>query len=172
MKDRPNLRFGLLIPQASTASTTPAAIADVIRKSLVQPHYVDAAYPADTAIKLILDNHAAHISKETKARLTAQPDGRFEFTFTPKDAGSWLNLIEGLFSSLARRHRRTIACHRARRCEAAAAQHPAIAALAHRLFLIASPGHIAHTATRVSVLRHSRGRFQTRTQGPHHGRHR
>ena len=29
---------------------------------------LDAAYPAHTAIKLILDNHSAHISKETKAR--------------------------------------------------------------------------------------------------------
>jgi hypothetical protein len=33
-------RFGLPIPQVSTASTTPAAIAGVTRKSLVQPHYV------------------------------------------------------------------------------------------------------------------------------------
>ncbi len=62
---------------------------------------LDAAYPADTAIKLILDNHSAHISKETKAWLAAQPTGRFEFTFTPKH-GSWLNLIEGFFSKLAR----------------------------------------------------------------------
>ena len=62
---------------------------------------LDAAYPADTAIKLILDNHSAHISRETKAWLAAQPDGRFEFTFTPKH-GSWLNLIEGFFSKLAR----------------------------------------------------------------------
>jgi transposase len=62
---------------------------------------LDAAYPTDTAIKLILDNHSAHISKETKAWLAAQPDGRFEFTFTPKH-GSWLNLIEGFFSKLAR----------------------------------------------------------------------
>ena len=45
---------------------------------------LDAAYPGDTAIKLILDNHSAHISKETKAWLAAQPAGRFEFTFTPK----------------------------------------------------------------------------------------
>ncbi|WP_339151212.1 hypothetical protein WGT02_24980 (plasmid) [Rhizobium sp. T1470] len=28
---------------------------------------LDAAYPAGTAIKLILDNHSAHISKETRA---------------------------------------------------------------------------------------------------------
>ena len=62
---------------------------------------LDAAYPASTAIKIILDNHSAHTSKETKAWLATQPEGRFEFTFTPKH-GSWLNLIEGFFSKLAR----------------------------------------------------------------------
>ena len=62
---------------------------------------LDAAYPAHTAIKLILDNHSAHISKETKVWLADQPAGRFEFTFTPKH-GSWLNLVEGFFSKLAR----------------------------------------------------------------------
>jgi transposase len=62
---------------------------------------LDAAYPTHTAIKLILDNHSAHISKETKAWLAEQPTGRFEFTFTPKH-GSWLNLVEGFFSKLAR----------------------------------------------------------------------
>jgi transposase len=62
---------------------------------------LDGAYPASTAIKVILDNHSAHISKETKAWLASQPAGRFEFTFTPKH-GSWLNLVEGFFSKLAR----------------------------------------------------------------------
>jgi transposase len=62
---------------------------------------LDASYPASTAIKLILDNHSAHISKETKAWLAAQLEGRFELTFTPKH-GSWLNLVEGFFSKLAR----------------------------------------------------------------------
>ncbi len=62
---------------------------------------IDAAYPTHTAIKLILDNHSAHISKETRAWLAEQPVGRFEFTFTPKH-GSWLNLVEGFFSKLAR----------------------------------------------------------------------
>jgi transposase len=61
---------------------------------------VDAAYPTHTAIRLILDNHSAHISKETNAWLAARPD-RFQFTFTPKH-GSWLNLVEGFFSKLAR----------------------------------------------------------------------
>ena len=62
---------------------------------------LDAAYPARTAIKLILDNHSAHISRETQAWLATKPVSRFEFTFTPKH-GSWLNLIEGFFSKFAR----------------------------------------------------------------------
>ena len=62
---------------------------------------LDSAYPARTAIKLILDNHSAHISRETKAWLADQPVHRFEFTFTPNH-GSWLNLVEGFFSKLAR----------------------------------------------------------------------
>jgi hypothetical protein len=45
---------------------------------------LDAAYPAAAAIKLILDNHSAHISRETQAWLAAQPGSRFEFNFTPK----------------------------------------------------------------------------------------
>ena len=62
---------------------------------------LDAAYPADTAIKLILDNPSAHISKETRAWISSQPEGRFSFVFTPKHA-SWLNLVEGFFSKMAR----------------------------------------------------------------------
>jgi hypothetical protein len=62
---------------------------------------INAAYPAHTAIRLILGNHSAHISKETKTWLADQPVGRFEFTFTPKH-GSWLNLVEGFFSKLGR----------------------------------------------------------------------
>jgi transposase len=62
---------------------------------------LDQTYPSETALKIILDNHSAHISKETKAWLASQPEGRFEFVFTPKH-GSWLNLVEGFFSKLAR----------------------------------------------------------------------
>ena len=62
---------------------------------------LDDAYPTDTAIHLILDNHSAHISRETRAWLAEQPAGRFRFTFTPTH-GSWLNLVEGFFSKLAR----------------------------------------------------------------------
>jgi transposase len=62
---------------------------------------VDAAYPPKTAIKIILDNHSAHVSKETKRWLADQPEGRFTLVFTPKH-GSWLNLVEGFFSKMAR----------------------------------------------------------------------
>lgn len=62
---------------------------------------IAAAYPTDTAITLILDNHSAHISKETNQWLAAQPEGRFTLVFTPKH-GSWLNLVEGFFAKMAR----------------------------------------------------------------------
>ena len=62
---------------------------------------LDAAYPPQTAIKLIFDNHSAHVSKETMTWLANKPAGRFQFTFTPKH-GSWLNLVQGFFSKLTR----------------------------------------------------------------------
>jgi transposase len=65
------------------------------------PQASDTSYPAGTAIKLILDNHSAHISKETRTWLATRPTGRFEFTFTPKH-GSWLNLVEDFSSKFAR----------------------------------------------------------------------
>ena len=61
---------------------------------------VDAHYPEDWKIRIILDNHSAHISRETQRYLATVPN-RFEFIFTPKH-GSWLNLIEVFFSKLAR----------------------------------------------------------------------
>src|SRR5436189_2373841 len=74
---------------------------------------LDAAYPASTAIKLILDNNSAHISRETRDWLATRPASRFNFTFTPKH-GSWLNLVEGFFSKFARsvlRHIRVTSKH-------------------------------------------------------------
>jgi transposase len=61
---------------------------------------VDARYPAGARIRIVLDNHSAHISKETRTFLATLPN-RFEFTFTPKH-GSWLNLIESFFGKMAR----------------------------------------------------------------------
>ena len=61
---------------------------------------LDAHYPQDAIIRVVLDNHSAHISKETMAYLSGRP-GRFEYVHTPKH-GSWLNLIECAFSKMAR----------------------------------------------------------------------
>jgi transposase len=61
---------------------------------------LDAAYPPAQTLRLILDNHSAHISKETQRYLAGKPQ-RFEFVFVPKH-GSWLNLAENLFSKMAR----------------------------------------------------------------------
>ena len=61
---------------------------------------IDAHYPAEAIIRVVLDNHSAHISKETMAYLRARA-GRFEYVHTPKH-GSWLNLIECAFSKMAR----------------------------------------------------------------------
>ena len=61
---------------------------------------LDAHYPTQAIIRVVLDNHSAHISKETMAYLSERP-GRFEYVHTPKH-GSWLNLIECAFSKMAR----------------------------------------------------------------------
>jgi transposase len=63
-------------------------------------------YPKDWKLRVILDNHSAHISKQTVAWLKNYPN-RFEFIFTPKH-GSWLNLIENFFSKMARSFLRNI----------------------------------------------------------------
>lgn len=61
---------------------------------------IDAYYPPEAIIRVVLDNHSSHISKETMAYLATRP-GRFEYVHTPKH-GSWLNLIECAFSKMAR----------------------------------------------------------------------
>lgn len=61
---------------------------------------MDAYYPPEAIIRVVLDNHSAHISRETMAYLATRP-GRFEYVHTPKH-GSWLNLIECAFSKMAR----------------------------------------------------------------------
>ena len=62
---------------------------------------LDKKYPAQDTIRIILDNHSAHKSKETRRFLATMPDGRFEFVFTPKH-GSWLNMIESFFSKMTK----------------------------------------------------------------------
>jgi len=61
---------------------------------------LDEHYPKECTIRVILDNHSAHISKETMAYLASRPN-RFIYVHTPKH-GSWLNLIETVFGKMAR----------------------------------------------------------------------
>ena len=59
---------------------------------------LDAYYPADCTIRLVLDNHSAHTSKETRAYLGTRPN-RFNYVLTPVH-GSWLNIVETLFGKM------------------------------------------------------------------------
>jgi len=61
---------------------------------------LDAFYPQESLIRVILDNHSAHISKETMCYLATRPN-RFIYVHTPTH-GSWLNLVETLFGKMAR----------------------------------------------------------------------
>lgn len=66
----------------------------------------DERYPDDWRIRIILDNHSSHISKETMNWLKNKPN-RFEFIYTPKH-GSWLNLVEMFFSKMTRAFLRSL----------------------------------------------------------------
>ena len=70
------------------------------RKFIEFLRMVDAAYPPEKSIRVILDNYSAHISKETRAYLATRPK-RLEFIFTPTH-GSWLNPIQSFFGKMAR----------------------------------------------------------------------
>ena len=61
---------------------------------------LDQHYPAGCTIRIILDNHSAHLSKETRTYLASRPN-RFQYVLTPKH-GSWLNIVETLFGKMAR----------------------------------------------------------------------
>jgi transposase len=67
---------------------------------------LDAHYPPDCTIRLVLDNHSSHISKETCAYLATRPN-RFKYVLTPTH-GSWLNIVETLFGKMTRTFLRQI----------------------------------------------------------------
>lgn len=70
---------------------------------------LDEYYSQDCIIRLILDNHSTHISKETMRYLATKPN-RFLYVHTPTH-GSWLNLVETLFSKMARTFLKYIRVH-------------------------------------------------------------
>jgi len=61
---------------------------------------LDVYYPPECIIRIVLDNHSAHLSKETRRYLAEHPN-RFRYILTPKH-GSWLNIAETLFGKMAR----------------------------------------------------------------------
>ena len=62
--------------------------------------HLDQYYPTGCTIRILLDNHSAHISKETTEFLATRPH-RFQYVLPPKH-GSWLTLVETLFGKMAR----------------------------------------------------------------------
>jgi transposase len=61
---------------------------------------VERAVPAGKIIHVILDNYGTHMHPKVKQWLAHHP--RWVFHFTPTSA-SWLNAVEGFFSSITRR---------------------------------------------------------------------
>lgn len=61
---------------------------------------LDSSYPKKSIVRIVLDNHSAHISKETMKYLSSRPN-RFVYVHTPK-YGSWVNRIKMAFSKMAR----------------------------------------------------------------------
>jgi transposase len=61
---------------------------------------LDQRYPAGCTSRIILDNHSAPVSQETRTYLATRPN-RFQYVLTPKH-GSWLNIVETLFGKMAR----------------------------------------------------------------------
>ena len=67
---------------------------------------LDDKYPKGDKLRIVLDNLKVHTSEATRKYLGTVP-GRFEFVFTPKH-GSWLNMVEGFFSTMTRQMLRGI----------------------------------------------------------------
>jgi len=61
---------------------------------------LDAHCPEGATIRIVLDSHSSHVSRETRECLATRP-GRFQYVHTPVHA-SWLNLVEVAFSKMAR----------------------------------------------------------------------
>lgn len=104
-RDHEYIRHGTLSLLAALDLQTGHILAEVHEKHrscefIALLKELDAHYPADSQIRIILDNHSTHISKETRTYLATRPN-RFVYVHTPKH-GSWLNIVETLFGKMAR----------------------------------------------------------------------
>ncbi len=87
-----NLNDGTVIPLVSKTHKSSDFI-QFLKK-------LDSIYRDYDQIRIVLDNHSAHTSKEVMRYLETVPN-RFVFVFTPKH-GSWLNLVESFFGKMSK----------------------------------------------------------------------
>ncbi len=76
------------------------------REFIVLLKEADVYYPPHLMIRVVLDNHSAPISKETRGCLAHRPN-HFRYIHTPKHSFR-LNLVETLFGKMARTFLRQI----------------------------------------------------------------
>ena len=76
------------------------------REFVELPGALDAKYPKGHAMRLVLDNHSVHRSRETRAWLEGHP-GRSGMVPAPTH-GSWPDVIEGFFGKMSRQMLRGI----------------------------------------------------------------
>ena len=104
-RDYEYVRYGTLSILAALDLHSGAIIAHVeprhrSREFIALLKRLDTHYPPDASIRIVLDNHSSHTSKETQEYLATRP-GRFNYVHTPVHA-SWLNLVEVAFSKMSR----------------------------------------------------------------------
>ena len=98
-------RYGTLSILAALDLHTGEIIANVesrhrSREFIALLKRLDAHYPPDASIRIILDHHSSHTAKETAEYLATRP-GRFQYVHTPVHA-AWLNLVAVAFSKMSR----------------------------------------------------------------------
>lgn len=87
-----NLHTGIVTQLTSRTHNSDDFIASLKR--------LDQSYPKGKVLRIILDNLRVHTSEKTKLYLSSVPN-RFVFVFT-RMHGSWLNIVETLFSKITR----------------------------------------------------------------------
>lgn len=89
------------IPMAALATTRPRCMPKHTHKEFIKfLNAVERAVPAGKVIHAIADNYATHKHPNVIKWLADHP--RWTFHFTPTSA-SWLNAVEGFFSTITRR---------------------------------------------------------------------
>ena len=106
-RDHGRRRLGTLSPLASIDLPAGEATLPFAGETHKSPNHTgflgitDGKYPRGDLTRVMPGDVSVHASAETRRYLATVP-GRFEFVSAPRH-GSWLNLVEGFFSRMARR---------------------------------------------------------------------